>query len=287
MAEQINYYKVLGVPRNASQSEIKNAYRTLAKERHPDHAGGSEIEFSRLQEAHAVLSDPNRRSRHDQELDLAHAADQLAGLNLDFGSLDDEVSQKRRERETRGSGDDPSLGERLRSKFRRGGDATGSATGGGAGGFDDHTGGRGRDRQRAPRRSARWYEPHELDPDPITWKTGALSFFGAFLAFILVGQIGLWATGQNFPPGFASPWASALDPVMFVLYSLSGLLAAYLAYRAAGWGGMALVFVAALIVGGSGGPEGLVQFATVGIAVLLAVIYLGNRRNRAARRDRR
>jgi molecular chaperone DnaJ len=74
---------------------------------------------------------------------------------------------------------------------------------------------------------------------------------------------------------------------MFVLYTLVGLLAAYFAYRAAGWGGMALVFVAALVVGGSGGPDGLVQFTTVGIAVLLAVIYLGNRRGRAARRDRR
>src|ERR671917_1804625 len=100
MADQINYYKVLGVSRNASRSEIRNAYRRLAKERHPDHAGGTEADFSRLQEAHAVLSDPNRRSQHDQELDLAHAADQLAGL--DFGSLDDEVSQKRRERESSG-----------------------------------------------------------------------------------------------------------------------------------------------------------------------------------------
>lgn len=282
MAEQINYYKVLGVPRNASRSEIKNAYRTLAKEKHPDHAGGSEREFSRLQEAHAVLSDPNRRSQHDQELDLAHAADQLAGLNLDFGSLDDEVSQKRRERETRSSGGSPSLGERLRNRFRRGGDNSTSA-----GGSDDRAGGRGRDRNRAPQRSARWYQPHEFDPDPVTWKTGALSFFGAFLAFIIVGQIGLWATGQNLPPLFAVLWAPLLGPFMFVFYTLVGLLAAYFAYRAAGWGGMALVFVAALVVGGSGGPDGLVQFATVGIAVLLAVIYLGNRRDRASRRDRR
>src|SRR5215210_5870403 len=128
MAEPINYYKVLGVSRNASQSEIKNAYRTLAKERHPDHVGGSETEFSRLQEAHAVLSDPNRRQQHDQDLDLAHAAAQLAGLKFDFESLDDEVSQKRRERETRGnggSGGGPSLGERLRNRFRRGRDANG------------------------------------------------------------------------------------------------------------------------------------------------------------------
>jgi molecular chaperone DnaJ len=60
-------------------------------------------------------------------------------------------------------------------------------------------------------------------------------------------------------------------------------MAAYFAYRAAGWVGLALVFVAALVVEGSGGPAGSLQFATVGIVLLLAVIYLGNRRNEAAR----
>jgi curved DNA-binding protein CbpA len=63
MADQINYYEVLGVSREASQTEIRNAYRNLAKERHPDHPGGSTEEFSRLQEANAVLSDPNRRRK--------------------------------------------------------------------------------------------------------------------------------------------------------------------------------------------------------------------------------
>src|ERR687886_1607041 len=119
MADQINYYEVLGVPREASQAEIRNAYRNLAKERHPDHPGGSSEEFSRLQEAHAVLSDPNRRRRHDEALDLAHAADQLAGvIDVDWNKLEDELSQKRRERESRG-GARPSLGERLRNRFRR------------------------------------------------------------------------------------------------------------------------------------------------------------------------
>ena len=88
MADQVNYYQVLGVSREASQEEIRGAYRRLAKERHPDHPSGSAEEFSLLQEAHAVLSDPNRRRTHDEALDLAHAADQLAGL--DFGSLEDE-----------------------------------------------------------------------------------------------------------------------------------------------------------------------------------------------------
>jgi molecular chaperone DnaJ len=113
-----------------------------------------------------------------------------------------------------------------------------------------------------------------------------VSFFGAFLAFIVVGQIGLWATGENIPPSFAS-WALALGPFMWLLYTLAGLFAAYFAYRAAGWAGVAIVFVAALVVGGSGGPEGLVQFTTVGIVILLAVIYLGTRRNHATWRDRR
>jgi molecular chaperone DnaJ len=64
---------------------------------------------------------------------------------------------------------------------------------------------------------------------------------------------------------------------------LVGLVAAYFAYRAAGYAGPALVFVAALIVGGQGPPEGLLQFGTLGIVILLVVIWLGNRRDRAAR----
>ena len=115
MADQINYYEVLGVSREASQAEIRNAYRALAKLRHPDHPGGSAEEFSRLQEANAVLSDPNRRRKHDEAIDLAHAADQLAGLDFDFDSVEDELSAKRRERESSG----PSLGERLRNRFGR------------------------------------------------------------------------------------------------------------------------------------------------------------------------
>ena len=274
MAKQINYYQVLGVPRTASQTEIKNAYRRLAKERHPDHPGGSEEEFNRLQEANAVLSDPERRRRHDEDLDLAHAADQLAGLNLDFGPLDDEVSRKRRERESHGAAEGgPTLGERMRNRFRRPEAPEGSARGTSR-------------RDRAPARRARWYAPHDFDPEPVTWKSGALSFLGAFAAFLAVGQLGLWATGANVPPA-AFAWAAGLGPVMFVLYALVGLLTAYFAYRAAGWAGVALVFVAALVVGGSGGPERLVQFATVGIAILLAAIFFGNRRDRAAWRGRR
>jgi molecular chaperone DnaJ len=276
MADQINYYEVLGVPREASQAEIRNAYRNLAKERHPDHPGGSAEEFSRLQEANAVLSDPNRRRQHDEALDLAHAADQLAGLNLDFGSVEDELSAKRRERESSG----PSLGERLRGRFGRKEEdpyesmrreARGSGRGGGR-----------RTRGRYDVGEARWYEPHRFDPEPVTLKSGAISFVAAFLAFIVIGQIGLWATApEQVDPGPFS-LVAALAPFMPILYSLVGLVVAYFTFRAAGYAALALAFVAALVVGGQG-PAGLLQFATVGIIVLLVVVYLGNRRESAVR----
>jgi len=277
MADQINYYEVLGVPREASQAEIRNAYRNLAKERHPDHPGGSAEEFSRLQEANAVLSDPDRRRQHDEAIDLAHAADQLAGLNLDFGSVEDELSAKRRERESGG----PSLGERLRNRFGRKEEDPDES-------LRRETRGSGRVSGRRTRgrydvSEARWYEPHRFDPEPVTLKSGAITFVAAFLAFIVIGQIGLWATApEQVDPGPFS-LVAALAPFMPILYSLVGLVVAYFTFRAAGYAALALAFVAALVVGGQG-PAGLLQFATVGIIVLLVVVYLGNRRESAARR---
>jgi hypothetical protein len=265
MAKTTNYYEVLGVPREASQAEIRNAYRNLAKSLHPDHPGGSAEKFSRLQEANTVLSDPDRRREHDEALDLAHAADQLAGLNFDFDGAEDELSSRRRAREPGG----PSLGERFKGRFGR---KEGSS--GGGSGRDTRT------RGRYDVSEARWYEPHRLDPEPVSLRSGAVSFVGAFLAFIVVGQIGLWAQGEN-PGVFA--FLMALDPFMFILYTLVGLVAGYLAYRAAGWAGLGLVFVAALVVGGQGQPESLLRFATLGIILLLVVIWLGNRRDAAAR----
>jgi molecular chaperone DnaJ len=277
MADQINYYEVLGVPREASQAEIRNAYRNLAKERHPDHPGGNAEEFSRLQEANAVLSDPDRRRQHDEAIDLAHAADQLAGLNLDFGSVEDELSAKRRERESGG----PSLGERLRNRFGRKEEDPDES-------LRRETRGSGRGSGRRTRgrydvSEARWYEPHRFDPEPVTLKSGAISFVAAFLAFIVIGQIGLWATApEQVDPGPFS-LVAALAPFMPILYSLVGLVVAYFTFRAAGYAALALAFVAALVVGGQG-PAGLLQFATVGIIVLLVVVYLGNRRESAVRR---
>ena len=64
-----DYYRTLGVPRTASQADIKKAFRKLARENHPDkHAGDKSAErrFKEINEANAVLSDPAKRSKYDQ-----------------------------------------------------------------------------------------------------------------------------------------------------------------------------------------------------------------------------
>lgn len=97
MAEKRDYYEVMGVAKGASDDEIKKAYRTQAKQCHPDlHPGDHEAEakFKELNEAYEVLSDKDKKARYDQ-----------------FGF----------------AGVDPNFG---------GGAGGGSPWGGGAGGFD-------------------------------------------------------------------------------------------------------------------------------------------------------
>jgi curved DNA-binding protein len=67
--EYKDYYKVLGVSRGASASEIKGAYRKLAMQYHPDRNPGdkqAEERFKEMNEAYQVLSDPQKRNRYDQ-----------------------------------------------------------------------------------------------------------------------------------------------------------------------------------------------------------------------------
>jgi len=64
-----DYYRTLGVPKTASQAEIKKAYRKLAREWHPDRKPGdqaAERRFKALNEAHAVLSDASKREKYDR-----------------------------------------------------------------------------------------------------------------------------------------------------------------------------------------------------------------------------
>jgi molecular chaperone DnaJ len=64
-----DYYEVLGIQKGAAEDEIKKAFRTLAKKYHPDmnpNDKEAEIKFKEINEAYAVLSDPEKRSRYDQ-----------------------------------------------------------------------------------------------------------------------------------------------------------------------------------------------------------------------------
>jgi len=69
MAERPDYYKILGVGKNASDEEIKKAYRKLARKYHPDtNAGNKEAEerFKEISQANDVLSDPEKRKQYDR-----------------------------------------------------------------------------------------------------------------------------------------------------------------------------------------------------------------------------
>ncbi len=61
-----DYYNILGVGKDASDDEIKKAYRKLAHKYHPDKAGGEEAKFKEVNEAYQVLSDKEKRSQYDQ-----------------------------------------------------------------------------------------------------------------------------------------------------------------------------------------------------------------------------
>ena len=94
-----SYYDTLGVPKNASQEEIKKAYRNLAKKYHPDvcKEPGAEEKFKNINEAYSVLSDESKRRQYDQ---LGHenftnaskgnySGAGGAGFNADFSGFGD------------------------------------------------------------------------------------------------------------------------------------------------------------------------------------------------------
>lgn len=63
-----NYYVLLGVPTDATPDRITRAYRRLAREWHPDAAGGSAEQFQTLQDAYQTLSNEIARERYDRSL---------------------------------------------------------------------------------------------------------------------------------------------------------------------------------------------------------------------------
>ncbi|PJE96798.1 molecular chaperone DnaJ [Streptomyces carminius] len=93
-----DYYKVLGVPKDATEAEIKKAYRKLAREFHPDANKGdakAEERFKEVSEAHDVLGDPKRRKEYDEARALFGAggfrpgpgAGGPGGFNFDLNDL--------------------------------------------------------------------------------------------------------------------------------------------------------------------------------------------------------
>ena len=62
-----DYYKILGIDKNATDDQIKQAYRKLAKQHHPDKGGNKEV-FQSIQSAYDTLSDPAKRSQYDSPI---------------------------------------------------------------------------------------------------------------------------------------------------------------------------------------------------------------------------
>src|SRR3954449_7854299 len=93
-----DYYDVLGLGRSASEAELKNAFRTLAKQHHPDRNPGdkgAEARFKEINEAYEVLRDPQKKAAYDQ---FGHQAFEggagggrggAAGAGFDFTSFAD------------------------------------------------------------------------------------------------------------------------------------------------------------------------------------------------------
>lgn len=101
MDNKRDYYEVLGLEKESSQSEIKKAYRKLAKEYHPDHNDSADAEkkFKEVRESYEILSDKEKRSAYDQ---FGHAgtagfggapgANGFGGSPFDMGDLGDIIN---------------------------------------------------------------------------------------------------------------------------------------------------------------------------------------------------
>lgn len=90
MPQKRDYYEVLGLSRSATQDDVKQAFRRLAKEVHPDRNPGdtaAEDRFKEIQEAFSVLHDPERRRRYDRMGHTAFGGSDGGGERVDFRAV--------------------------------------------------------------------------------------------------------------------------------------------------------------------------------------------------------
>jgi len=95
----MNYYSVLGVPKNATEKDIKSAYRKLAKEHHPDRTGGDDTKFKQINEAYDTLKDPDKRMLYDNpQPQYNQRTYNTQNMNDIFSSFFGNVNQQRMRR---------------------------------------------------------------------------------------------------------------------------------------------------------------------------------------------
>jgi curved DNA-binding protein len=92
MAMAKDYYQILGVPKNATNDDIKKAYRKLAMQYHPDRNPGKEKwaneKFKEINEAYAILGDPEKRGQYDQFGTVGNIGD-IFGSSFTRGTFED------------------------------------------------------------------------------------------------------------------------------------------------------------------------------------------------------
>lgn len=84
---KMNYYDILGVPRDASQEEIKKAFRKLAMQHHPD-KGGDPKEFQKISEAYETLSDTDKRFQYDNPAARPQFSQHPGNFNFNVNGFD-------------------------------------------------------------------------------------------------------------------------------------------------------------------------------------------------------
>ncbi|MEP7162646.1 MAG: molecular chaperone DnaJ [Candidatus Moraniibacteriota bacterium] len=96
-----DYYAILGVSKDASQDQVKKAFRKLAHQYHPDKGTGDEAKFKEINEAYSVISDPEKRREYDQFGKRANGAGPQGG---GFGGFDFRNSGGAQDFDFQGSG---------------------------------------------------------------------------------------------------------------------------------------------------------------------------------------